>query len=230
LATFALVHGAWHGAWCWERLVGPLRDRGHEVVVPELPSEDTELGLQDYAVTIERALDGANDVVLVPHSLGGLVGPVVAARRPLRALVYLTALVPEPGRSFSEQLGASTEPVLLFEGGRMVDDLGRSYWGDPEATARIMYGDLAPEDARWAAERLRPQAQKSQTEPSPAPPPGLRVESIIGASDRVVSPAWSRRVARERLGVEPIELPSGHFPMITHAEPLADALAQLDAQ
>jgi len=230
MTTFALVHGAWHGPWCWERLVGPLRDRGHDVVTPELPSEDTELGLDDYAETIDRALGDADDVVLVPHSLGGLVGPVVAGRRPLRALVYLTALVPEPGLSFSNQLSASSEPILLFEGGRMVDDEGRSYWGDPDATARIMYGDLSPEDAAWAVERLRPQAQRSQTEPSPAPPPGTRVESIIGANDRVVSPAWSRRVARERLGVGPIELPTGHFPMITHSELLADALAQLDAE
>jgi pimeloyl-ACP methyl ester carboxylesterase len=199
-------------------------------VTPELPSEDTLAGLEDYADTIDGALGDADDVVLVPHSLGGLVGPVVAGRRPLRALVYLSALVPETGLSFSEQLSAETEPVLLFEGGRMVDEQGRSHWPDPDATARIMYGDLTPEDARWASERLRPQAQKSQLEPSPAPPAGLRVESIIGANDRVVSPPWSRRVARERLGVEPIELPGGHFPMITHPELLADALAQLDAE
>lgn len=199
-------------------------------MTPELPSEDTLAGLEDYADTIDGALGDADDVVLVPHSLGGLVGPVVAGRRPLRALVYLSALVPETGLSFSEQLSAETEPVLLFEGGRMVDEQGRSHWPDPDATARIMYGDLTPEDARWASERLRPQAQKSQLEPSPAPPAGLRVESIIGANDRVVSPPWSRRVARERLGVEPIELPGGHFPMITHPELLADALAQLDAE
>ena len=200
------------------------------VVTPELPSEDTLLGLEDYADTIDGALGDADDVVLVPHSLGGLVGPVVARRRPLRALVYLSALVPETGLSFSEQLTAETEPVLLFEGGRMVDQQGRSHWPDPDATARIMFGDLTPEDARWASERLRPQAQKSQLEPSPAPPAGLRVASIIGANDRVVSPAWSRRVARERLGVEPIELPGGHFLMITHPELLADALAQLDSE
>jgi pimeloyl-ACP methyl ester carboxylesterase len=230
MSIFALVHGAWHGAWCWERLVGPLRDRGHEVVVPELPSEDPELGLEDYADTIDRALGDADDVVVVPHSLGGLVGPVVAARRPLRALVYLNALVPEPGLSFGDQLSASDEQVLLFEGGREVDEEGRSHWPDPEVTARIMYGDLPPDDARWAAGHLRSQAQRSQTERSPAPPAGLRTESIIGTDDRIVSPEWSRRVARERLGVEAIELPTGHFPMISHPEQLAEALAQLDAQ
>jgi pimeloyl-ACP methyl ester carboxylesterase len=230
VSTFALIHGAWHGAWCWGRLLGPLRDRGHEVVVPELPSEDPELGLVDYGDTIDAALGDADDVVLVPHSLGGLVGPVVATRRPLRALVYLNALVPEPGMSFSEQLSAETEPVLLFEGGRIVDDHGRSHWPDPDATARIMYPDLSPEDGRWAAERLRPQAQRSQAEPSPASPEGLRVESIIGVNDRVVSPEWSRRVARERLGVDAVELPGGHFPMLTHPELLADALAQLDSE
>jgi pimeloyl-ACP methyl ester carboxylesterase len=61
------------------------------------------------------------------------------------------------------------------------------------------------------------------------PPDGLRTESIIGASDRIVSPDWSRRAARNRLGVEPVELPTGHFPMITHPELLAESLARLDA-
>lgn len=78
------------------------------------------------------------------------------SRRPLKALVYLAALVPEAGLSFSEQLSAEAEPVLLFEGGRMVDEQGRSYWPDADATARIMYPDLSPEDARRAAERRRP--------------------------------------------------------------------------
>jgi pimeloyl-ACP methyl ester carboxylesterase len=183
LATFALVHGAWHGAWCWDRVINPLRDRGREVVAPELPSEDTEAGLEEYTDTIWGALDEAGaepeDVVLVP----------------------------EPGLSFSEQLSASTERVLLFEGGRMVDEEGRSYWGDEATTMRVMYGDLSPEDARWAFEQL---------------------ESMVGASDRVVNPDWSRGAARRQLGVDPVELPSGHFPMVTHPGALADLLVELD--
>jgi pimeloyl-ACP methyl ester carboxylesterase len=230
VSIFALVHGAWHGAWCWERLIGPLEERGHEVVTPELPSEDPGLGLEDYADVIERELGDADDVVLVPHSLGGLVGPVVAVRRPLKALVYLSALVPEPGLSFGDQLSASEERVLLFDGGREIDGEGRSHWPDIDATARIMYPDLAAADARWAAGRLKPQAQRSQAEPSPDPPAGLRVESIFGTEDRVVNPAWSRRTARGRLGVAPVEIPTGHFPMISHPELLAERLAQLDAQ
>ena len=229
MSTFALVHGAWHGPWCWERVVEPLRVRGHEVVLPDLPSEDAALGLEDYADTIDAALGDAEDVVLVPHSLGGLVGPVVARRRPLRALVYLCALVPETGLSFGDQLSAADEPILTIEGGREVDDQGRSHWPDPDATVRFMYPDLAPEDARSAAGRLRFQARRSQTEPSPEPPAALRVELILGTEDGLVNPGWSRRVARERLGIEPVEIPTGHFPMITHPELLADSLARLAA-
>jgi len=230
VSIFALVHGGWHGAWCWDRVAPLLRERGHEVVAPDLPSDDTELGLEDYADTIERAVGDADDVILVPHSLGGLVGPVVARRRPLTALVYLCGLVPEPGLSFGEQVSAADEPILTIAGGREMDEQGRSHWPDPDATARIMYSDLDPEDARWAFERLRPQAQRSQGEPSPEPPAGLRVESIVATEDRMVSPDWSRRVARQRLAVEPIEIPTGHFPMITHPELLAGELEKLDAE
>jgi pimeloyl-ACP methyl ester carboxylesterase len=230
VSIFALVHGAWHGPWCWDRLRPLLEERGYGVIVPDLPSADIELGLQDYADAIERALGAADDVILVPHSLGGLVGPVVARRRPLKALVYLCGLVPQPGLSFGEQVAAAEEPILTIGGGREMDEQGRSHWPNPDATARIMYPDLTAEDATWAFSRLRPQAQKSQGERSPEPPTGLRVESIVGTEDRLVSPDWSRRVARERLGVEPVEIPTGHFPMITHPELLAGELAKLDAE
>jgi len=223
--TFGLVHGAWHGAWCWERLLAPLGELGHGAVAVDLPCEDPDAGLDAYARTIAAALEAAaGDVVLVAHSLGGLPAPLVAALRPLRAIVYLAAFVPLAGRSMADQFRAAEEPVLLIEGGRETDELGRSRWVDEETTTRVLYRDLDPDDARRAFARLRPQASLSQREEHPEGLPEVPVTSIVCARDRVVNPAWSRRVARERLGVEPAELPAGHFPMITAPALLAEAL------
>jgi hypothetical protein len=173
-------------------VTGPLRERGHQVVAPELPSEDTKLGLEDYADTIENGDPGRR----APNTSG-------------------------------REAASACAPEGLWAPSKSVS--GRSYWGDRDATTSIMYGDLAAADADWAFEHLRPQAQRSQSEPCLQPPAGLRVESIIGTKDRVASPDWSRRVAREHLGVEPGELPTGHFPMIRHPQLLVEALARIGA-
>ena len=99
MATFALVHGAGHGAWCWERLIPRLETLGHRALAMDLPCEDRAAGATRYAEVVDRAIGPASDLVVVGHSLGGLTIPLVADRRPVRRLVYLCALVPEPGRS-----------------------------------------------------------------------------------------------------------------------------------
>lgn len=223
--TFALVHGAWHGGWCWERLDRALGDRGHASVAVDLPCEDPGSGLEASARAVAAVLEDVDgDVVLVAHSLGGLVAPLVASLRPVRLVVHLAALVPDTGRSIIEQIRSSPEPILLIRGGRETDALGRSYWADPRTTAAILYPDLPATAAGWAFARLRPQAALPQEEPQPPAAPDVPVVSVVCAEDRVVSPDWSRRVARERLGVEPVELPTGHFPMMTHPDALADLL------
>ncbi|MGH2841030.1 MAG: alpha/beta hydrolase [Solirubrobacteraceae bacterium] len=225
--TFALVHGAWHGPWCWERLFEPLRERGLGGVAVDLPCEDPDAGLEACAAAICAALDGVDDeVVLVGHSLGGLPLSLVPARRPVRRIVYLSAFVPLAGQSMADQFASSPDPILLFDAGlREIDEMGRSRWVDAEATLPVMYGDLCEQDARWAFARLRAQGSRSQVEPHPAALPAVPVTSLVCGDDRIVNPAWSRRVARERLGVEPVELATGHFPMISAPEALAEALA-----
>ena len=223
--TFALVHGAWHGAWCWQRLEPMLREDGHGAVAVDLPCEDPGAGLDAYADVIAAALTGVtDDVVLVGHSLGGLPLPLVAARRPVRRIAYLAAFVPQEGLSMADQFASSPEPIVLFGGGRFVDDLGRSCWRDPEEAARVLYPDLTAEDARWAFGQLRPQAQRSQRDPHPRGLLPVPATSLVCAQDRIVNPVWSRRVARERLGVEAVELATGHFAMIGAPGALADAL------
>ena len=88
MTTFALVHGAWHGSWCWEQLTPLLQQAGHDVVAMDLPSEDGTATFDTYADVVCAALDGRrDDVVLVGHSYGGNTVPLVATRRPIRHLV-----------------------------------------------------------------------------------------------------------------------------------------------
>ena len=109
MTTFALVHGAWHGAWCWERLVGPLERRGHGALAIDLPVDDVDAGNGEYAdVVAAFTAPAGDDVILVGHSLNGLILPLVAARRPVAALVYLCAFLPLEGKSLDDQFATSS--------------------------------------------------------------------------------------------------------------------------
>jgi pimeloyl-ACP methyl ester carboxylesterase len=228
VATFGLVHGAGHGAWCWERLIPELETRGHQAVAMDLPCEDPAAGCVRYAQVVDRAIPPAEDLVLVGHSLAGLTIPLVAARRPVRRLVFLCALVPLFGRSLTEQVAAEPEmyhPVGLGHPGRITDPDGTTWFRDEAAARDIFYNDCAPEDARWAFARLRRQAVAPRREPCPlsAWPPGERTY-ILCREDQAVSPDWSRRAARQRLGVEAIELDGSHSPFLSRPAGLAAVL------
>jgi pimeloyl-ACP methyl ester carboxylesterase len=90
--TVALVHGAYHGAWCWTHLMPELESRGLDVVAPDLPCDDPSAGLAEYASTVEAAIGDRDDVVLVGHSLGGMTIPLVAAHRPVRHMIFLCSV------------------------------------------------------------------------------------------------------------------------------------------
>jgi pimeloyl-ACP methyl ester carboxylesterase len=197
----------------------------------DLPVEDPEAGCLRYAEVVDRALPAADDLVLVGHSLGGLTVPLVTARRPVRRLVFLCALVPLFGRTLLDQVAAEPEmvhPVSRGHPGRVTDPDGTTWFRD-EATARdAFYHDCAPADVRWAFARLRRQAAAPRREPCPlsAWPPVERAY-VLCREDRAVSPDWSRRAARERLGVEPIELDGSHSPFISRPAALAAVLDRL---
>ena len=99
----ALVHGAFHGSWCWDFLTPELERLGHRVITVDLPISDPTLGAADYARTIEASLPPDSEPILVGHSMAGLVIPLVAANRPIRTLVFLAAFLPLPGKSAGDQ-------------------------------------------------------------------------------------------------------------------------------
>ena len=196
MATYSLVHGAWHGGWAWDLLRSELERRGHAVAAPDLPCEDVDAGAHEYAALVPAA-----DVV-VGHSLAGYTIPLVEAR----VHVYLCALV----------TGVPATFVAGFGDARVRDDLGRSYYPDPADAAReLQY----PAEHAALAGRLRRQAPVD----SDAPLPEARAY-IVCARDAAIDPEWQRHVARDVLRVEPVELDAGHSPMLTHVVELADVL------
>jgi pimeloyl-ACP methyl ester carboxylesterase len=228
VATFALIHGAWHGAWCFERLTPELEARGHQVVAVDLPGDDPAATFETYANRVVWALaDERDELVLVGHSLGGMTIPLVAARRPVRRLIYLGAFVPVPGRSFAEQLADEPDTVLPeFRAGLGErDEQGRSRWIDEAVAQRVLYADCDEHVAHAAFQRLRPQAQAPYGVPCGLERlPSVPATYVVCTEDRILKPQRSRRVAHDRLGAELVELPGSHSPFLSRPGELAGVL------
>ncbi len=207
MARFVLVHGGWHGGWCFGRLAQELEDRGHDVSSPDLLCEEIGLTPLDYA----DAVGPQPDAIVVGHSLGGFTIPHVEAR----ARVYLAALPPleraEINKCFVEDFG-----------GTVSDSSGRSYWPDADTAAARMYPDCSREQSDWAFPQLRRQAR---LEPIPATfGPGDVV--IATLRDAAVKAEWQIATARAH-DARVIELDSGHSPFLTQPAELADMLSSL---
>ena len=228
MTTFALVHGAWHGAWCFERLAPALEALGHRVVAVDLPSDEGTATFDTYAEVVVAALEGeADELVVVGHSLAGLTIPLVAARRPVRRLIYLCALVPVPGRSFVEQRDIDRDMLYpdFVAGMSELDADGRRRWVDGVLARQILYADCDDGAASAAIERLRPQAQMPYDQPCVLDAlPRTPCTYVVCGEDRLVNPDWSRRVSNERLGADLIDLPGSHSPFLSRPNELAAVL------
>jgi pimeloyl-ACP methyl ester carboxylesterase len=225
MATFGLVHGGFHGAWCWDRLIPELTSRGHEAVAMDMPSDDPDATLSDYVGAVVDALadvDGA--VILVGHSMGGLVIPHVADRRPVERLVFICAMydeanlpAPPPGVTLPDL------PRLTFDMSTLtVDD--RVTRVSAEGAATGFFPDCDPADVEWAVAQLRPQGH-APAKPLAAPWPEVPSSMIVCTDDRGTEHA--KRVIAPRLQTEPIELPGGHSPFLSRPRHLADVLHEL---
>ena len=129
MATFVLVHGAWHGAWCWRRVARLLARAGHEVFTPTLtglaershlltPAIDLDTHIFD--VVNEMKWQNLSDVVLVGHSYGGMVISGVAEKmeRAILSIVMLDAFVPENGQSLVDLQPSPMRDAVLRQSGR----------------------------------------------------------------------------------------------------------------
>jgi pimeloyl-ACP methyl ester carboxylesterase len=227
--TVGLVHGAYHGAACWAKLIPELGRLGLRARAVDLPIHDAAAGATQYAETVVRAFDDVgDDLILVGHSMAGVTIPLVAQMRPVARLVFLCSLLPEIGSNLRDQMGR--EPIEPeAESDAQWIDCGGGSWLPAPATARaLFYHDLADADVAWLVPQLRRQTTTPINEITPLQRwPDCDRAAIVCTDDRVIAPDWSRRAARERLGVDPIELPGGHSPFVGRPAELARAIAAL---
>jgi pimeloyl-ACP methyl ester carboxylesterase len=220
--TFVLIPGAGGEAWFWHLLVAELESRGHAAVPVDLPAGDDSAGWAEYTDAVVAAAGDARDVVLVAQSMGGFTAPLVCDRLPVRLLVMLNAMIPNPGEAggdWWENTGQhKAYAELAAAQGRVLSD---------EFDADAVFFHDVPDDVTAAA-LARGGPEQSDTpfaQPWPAERwPDVPTRVVVGRDDRLFPLEFQRRVARERLGLPADEIPGGHLVALSRPWDLADIL------
>jgi pimeloyl-ACP methyl ester carboxylesterase len=166
MANFVLVHGAWHGAWCWSRVQPALVKLGHVAHAVTLTGVGERAHLLSKSITLETHIadviglieaEELSDVVLVVHSYAGMLGTAVADRMPqrLRHLAYLDAAIPEPGESWSARHTPATRD------GRIHAAKASEHYTLPPPDPAIF--GLEGQDRDWVARRQTPHPAEPYT-------------------------------------------------------------------
>ena len=210
MATYALIHGAGDVGWYWHLVEADLRRRGHDVVAVDLPVEDDSAGLLSYADVVVDAIAGRRDVIVVAQSFGGYTAPIVCSRVPSILLVLVAGMVPSPRESADEMF---------------VNTGYRREAQDDSSDLAIFYHDVPPALAAVALARGRKQSATPGKEPWPlAARPDVPTRFLLCREDRLFPAKWLRRVVRDRLGITPDEIDSGHTPALSRPGELAERL------
>jgi pimeloyl-ACP methyl ester carboxylesterase len=208
--NYVLIHGAGDVAWYWHLVSAELEARGHGAIAVDLPCEDEQAGWSEYADTVVNAIGARRDLVVVAQSLGGCTAPLVCARVPTELLVLVAAVVPAPG-----------EPIAAYQRHTGYDKLGVRIDDERET----FYHDVPPALADEAMRHGRRQAEALFREPWPLPAwPDVPKRFLLCRYDRVFPAAWLRGVVRERLGITPDEIDSGHCVALSHPRELTERL------
>ncbi|WP_210479580.1 alpha/beta fold hydrolase [Naasia sp. SYSU D00948] len=223
--TFVLVHGGWHGAWCWTRLAPILRAEGHQVFTPTLtglgdrahlltPDVDLSTHVRDLTALLEY--EDLRDAVLVGHSYGGMVITGAVAQSPDRVaqLIFLDAFLPEEGKALADY---APLPPASADG-----------WRIPPPVTAAQFGVTDETDAAWVDRRLGDHPLKTFTEPLPSSTgvPQSVERSFIRSTDTPWFVEAGERARRHGFRYREL-LSAGHDAMLTRPRELATVLLEL---
>jgi pimeloyl-ACP methyl ester carboxylesterase len=231
-ATVVLVHGACHGAWCWDKVVAGLTARGIPSVAVDLPghgeSRESLGDLATDAADLGATLDGIDRSIVCGHSYGGAVITEGAAGHPgVEHLVYITAFALEPGESTMAAASGGSEAdtaTKLGEAMLFADD-GTVTFQAP-AVVDALYHDCTPADVEFALARLGPQSLSSLAGVATrAAWHDIPSTYVICTEDRGVAPELQRRLAART--TETVEWPTSHSPFLSRPDLVVDLLARI---
>lgn len=240
MANFVLVHGAWHGGWCWRRVVDALHAQGHQAHAVTLTGLGERAHLMSSLITLETHINDVtglieaeelDDVVLAVHSYAGMLGTAVADRMPqrLRHLVYVDAVVPRPGESWSSTHASVTREARLAAAKNSAD----YSFPAPDPT---VFG-LEADDHAWVQRRQTPHPGHTYQAPLHFDP--VRVASVPRTFIDCVKPRLGTidsirpRVRDANFwdgawvgggGIRVTELATGHDPMVSAPQELTRLL------
>jgi len=229
MATYVLVHGAWHGGWCWKKVAPLLRAAGHDIFTPTLTGLGERVHLLTPAVGLDTHIqdivnllvyEDLREVVLVGHSYGGMVVSGVAeqATERLAHLVYLDAFVPWEGQSLLDLMGATQAATVRERAARAGDG-----WGVPPLPLEL-FGVTEAVDLAWAGARLGRQPLRTFEQPLPLTGAAAALPRTYLHCTAWVGFTESADRARREPGWRVHELATGHDAMITAPQALADRL------
>jgi pimeloyl-ACP methyl ester carboxylesterase len=235
MARIVLVHGAFGGAWCWERVTGPLERAGHTVETLDLPGAGDDrtpaegVTLEACAARVCEVLDRGGPAMLVGHSMGGVVVTQAASQRPalVSSLVFVSAFMPRNGQSLLEL-------TRLPEGQGDMIQANVEIAGDPpvarlpdEVSVVAIYNRCSPEDAAWAVARRRPQAVAPYATPvsiDDATLAAIPRSYVVTTADNSLMPTLQRRMIAEHPCRSVVELDADHAPYLSATDELVAAL------
>lgn len=232
--TFVLVHGGWHGGWCWKRVAPLLHAAGHEVWAPTLSGLadrahvlTPDIGLESHILDITGLLefDDLEQVALVGHSYAGMVITGVASRVPdrIRHLVYLDAFVPRAGDSLANLLSPEREYYYRQQAATR----GHGWRVPPPPIAAL--GVTDPADVALLESRLTDQPLRSFDEPLNRDAPEEMARTYIHCTTGPIAPSFAPFAARAKADAAwgYAELATGHDAMVTAPADLATLLLAL---
>lgn len=197
-----------------------LVEAGHEVIAVELPGDDETAGLARYTDLVVDAIGSRSDVVLVAGSLGAFTAPLVCERVPVRELVLVNAMVPDPGER-ARDWWAHTGALEARDEAARVGGYG------PFDLATYFLHDVDAETVAEGEPYQRPEADIAFDSVCDFTGwPAIRIRVLVGADDRFFPVGLQRRVARDRLGVEADVIPGGHLLPLVQPRLVADYLLQ----